>query len=322
VTSVAADHRTDPSNFGPMGENDGVDKWAAWLLHRRDGDDPEQRQKGQEFLLPLRERVLDNAQIQPGEVVLDVGAGDGLIAFGALDRVGAQGHVIVSDVSDDLVSHARSLATERGAAGRMSFVRAAAEDLSAIADASVDVVTTRSVLIYVDDKAAAFRAFHRVLKPGGRLSIFEPINNYFPLSPDEFWGFEAGSVRDLVAKVCEYEGWVESSFASDPMMNFTEKDLLRCAEDAGFRDVHVELLVDVEPGTEVVDWERMLNTSPNPNARTVGEALRGALSDEELARFEKHVRPLADAGEGTLRLACTYLRAMKASERSPRRSPR
>lgn len=294
-----------------MGEKDAVDKWAAWLLHRRDGDDAEQRQKGQEFLLPLRQRVLDNAQIEPGEVVLDVGAGDGLIAFGALDRVGTEGHVIVSDVSDALVSHTRSLATEQGVEGRMSFVRAAAEDLSAIADASVDVVTTRSVLIFVDDKAAAFLAFHRVLRPGGRLSIFEPINNYFPRSPDEFWGFDAGAVRDLVAKVWEYEGWVESSFASDPMMNFTEKDLVRCAEDAGFREVHVELLVDVEPGAWVVDWERMLNASPNPNARTIGEALRGALSDEELTRFEKHVRPLVDAGRSTLRSAFAYLRAVK-----------
>jgi arsenite methyltransferase len=163
----------------------------------------------------------------------------------------------------------------------------------------------------VDDKAAAFRAFHRVLRPGGRLSIFEPINDYFPRSPDEFWGFDPRAVRDLVAKVWEYEGWVESSYARDPMMNFTEKDLVRCAEDAGFREVHVELLVDVEPGTWVVDWERMLNTSPNPNARTIGEALRGTLSDEELARFEKHVRPLTDAGRSTLRSAFAYLRAVK-----------
>jgi len=95
-----------------MGENDTLDEWAAWLLHRRDGDDPEQRQKDQELLLPLRQRVLDNAQIVPGEIVLDVGAGDGLIAFGALDRVGVEGRVIVSDVSDDLLSHTRSLATE------------------------------------------------------------------------------------------------------------------------------------------------------------------------------------------------------------------
>jgi ubiquinone/menaquinone biosynthesis C-methylase UbiE len=294
-----------------MGDAGAVDKWAAWLLHRRDGDDVEQRQKGLEFLLPLRQRVLDNAEIVSGEIVLDVGAGDGLIAFGALDRVGMEGHVIVSDVSNDLLSHARSLAAELGVEGRMSFVRAGAEDLSGIADASVDVLTTRSVLIYVDDKAAAFRAFHRVLKPGGRLSIFEPINNYFPKSPDEFWGFDAEAVRDLVAKIREYEGWVESSYACDPMMNFTEKDLVRCAEDAGFREVHVELLVDVEPGTWVVDWERMLNTSPNPNARTIGESLRGALSDEELARFEKHVRPLVDAGRSTLRSAFAYLRAVK-----------
>ncbi|WP_348240817.1 methyltransferase domain-containing protein, partial [Salmonella enterica] len=54
-----------------------------------------------------------------------------------------------------------------------------AETLEGIADSSVDVVTTRSVLIYVDDKAAAFAAFHRVLKPGGRVSLFEPINRRY-----------------------------------------------------------------------------------------------------------------------------------------------
>lgn len=137
------------------------------------------------------------------------------------------------------------------------------------------------------------------------------INNYFPHSPDEFCGFDAGATRDLVAKVWAYEGRIESSYASDPMMNSKEKDLVRCAEEAGFPEVHVELLVDVEPGTRVVDWERMVNTSPNPNARAIGEALRGALSDEELARFEKHGRPLVDAGRSTLRSAFAYLRAVK-----------
>ena len=71
-----------------MGENDTLDEWAAWLLHQRDGDDPEQRQKDLELLLPLRQRVLDNAQIVPGEIVLDVGAGDGLIAFGRWTGLG------------------------------------------------------------------------------------------------------------------------------------------------------------------------------------------------------------------------------------------
>jgi arsenite methyltransferase len=197
----AADGPTHKSILAPMSEKDTADKWAAWLLHRRDGDDPDQHAKALEHLLPIRQRVLDNARIAPGEVVLDPGAGDGLIAFGALDRAGPGGHVIASDVSDDLLSHTRSLAVELRVEDRMSFVQAAVEDLSGIDDQSVDVVTTRSVLIYVDDKAAAFRAFCRVLKPGGRVSIFEPVNNYFPDSPDEFWGFDARPVRDLVDKI-------------------------------------------------------------------------------------------------------------------------
>jgi ubiquinone/menaquinone biosynthesis C-methylase UbiE len=47
---------------------------------------------------------------------------------------------------------------------RCSFVKAASEDLSAIESESVDVVTTRSVLIFVDDKPKALREFFRVLK--------------------------------------------------------------------------------------------------------------------------------------------------------------
>ena len=76
------------------------------------------------------------------------------------------------------------------------FIVARAEDLEPIGDRSVDVVTTRSVLIYVEDKAAAFRALHRVLRPGGRFSIFEPINNYFPWDPTEFWGYDSTPVAD------------------------------------------------------------------------------------------------------------------------------
>lgn len=65
-----------------------------------------------------------------------------------------------------------------GGLDRCRFVRAAAEDLGPIPDASVDVVTTWSVLIYVADKRRAFAEFFRVLKPGGRASLFEPINRF------------------------------------------------------------------------------------------------------------------------------------------------
>lgn len=303
VAEVRSTLRWDPPGTGRGMAETASDKWAAWLLHRRDGGDPAQREKALEYLLPIQKRVLDNARIGPGDVVLDVGAGDGLIALAAVDRVGGTGSVIFSDVSPDLLHHGESIATELGYQDRVSFIEAPAEDLRPIPGSTVDVVTTRSVLIYVEDKARAFREFHRVLRPEGRISLFEPINSYFPETPDEFWGFDSRAVRDLVAKVWEYEGWTESAYVNDPMMNFTEKDLLRYAEDAGFEELHIELLIDVEPGTWAVDWERLLNISPNPNAHTVREALEGALTEEEIARFERHIRPLADAGLGRKRSA-------------------
>src|SRR5438552_3003868 len=113
--------------------------------------------------------VLEGAAIREGDVVLDVGAGDGLIAFGALRLVGETGKVVFSDVSQDLLDVSRGLARELDAVDRCEFVLARAEDLAPIADESVDVVTTRSVVIYVEEKQRAFDAFHRVLRPGGRL---------------------------------------------------------------------------------------------------------------------------------------------------------
>jgi arsenite methyltransferase len=290
-----------------------IDKWAAWLLERRDGGDQQQRAKALEHLLPIRDRVLDNAGIKAGETVLDVGGGDGLVAFGALDRVGASGAVTLSDVSADLVAHATGVADELGVRDRMSFVVTRAEDLEAIADSSVDVVTTRSVLIYVDDKAAAFRAFHRVLRPSGRFSIFEPINNYFPWDPTEFWGFDTTPVADLVEKVWAYEGWGPELDAADPMMNFSERDLVRLAEETGFSDIHAELRIDVEPGSWVLDWDRLMGTTPNPNALSVGESIHGALTEAEVARLESHLRPLVDKGDGVIRSAFAYVWGSKRS---------
>ncbi len=283
------------------------DKWAKWLLEGRDGGDPEQRAKSLEHLIPIRDRVLENAGIRPAEVVLDVGGGDGLIAFGALDRVGDAGEVIVADISADLVAHASQLADDLGVSERMSFIVARAEDLGSIEDLSVDVVTTRSVLIYVDDKAAAFRAFHRVLRPMGRFSIFEPINNYFPWDPTEFWGFDTTPVADLIEKVWAYEGWGPETDALDPMMNFNERDLVRLAEETGFTDIHADLRVDVEPGSWVLDWDRLMGTTPNPNALAVGESIRGALTEAEAARLESHLRPLVDEGDGVIRSAFAYV---------------
>jgi ubiquinone/menaquinone biosynthesis C-methylase UbiE len=288
------------------------DRWSRWVLDRGHGGQPDDERADMAYLIPIRDRLLSGAKIRPGETVLDVGAGDGLIAFAAADLVAPSGTVIFSDVSQALLKHARSVAERRGLADRTSFVRASAEDLAPIEDGSVDVVTTRSVLIYVEDKQGALREFYRVLRPGGRVSIFEPINRYFEESADYFWGFDARPVEDLVAKIWAGEDTEDpDEAASDPMMNFGERDLFDAAEDAGFEEVRVELVVERAPGSWVEDWDALLKTAPNPNAPTVRETIEAALTPEEAARFEVHLKPLADSGRGVRRSAFAYLCARR-----------
>lgn len=281
------------------------DQWAEWLLHRRHGGDPEALQRTLAFLSPVRDRVLANAQIAPGETVLDVGAGDGLIAFGAVERVGPTGQVILSDVSQDLLDHTQALATQLGVLTRCRFVRAAAEDLAPISDASVDVVTTRSVLIYVKEKQRAFIEFARVLRPGGRISLFEPINRFgFGQSAP---GLEP--IQELVAKVRAVYARYQSP-ETDPMMDFDERDLLVSAEQAGFREIHLELQASVAPG-EPQRWESVLRTSGNPKLPTLDEVLGEALTAEERVCYEAVLRVRIEQGQVIHRSAVTYLWARK-----------
>src|SRR5438105_9684995 len=99
-----------------------------------------------EELVPVRDRVLDGAGLAQGESLLDVGCGEGLIGFGALER--GAGHVVFSDISQDLLDFCRETAGALGLSDRCSFLKAPAHELVGLAGGSVDVVATRSVLIY------------------------------------------------------------------------------------------------------------------------------------------------------------------------------
>ncbi|MGC4888919.1 class I SAM-dependent methyltransferase [Micromonospora sp. DT227] len=292
------------------------DKWAQWLLTRRDGDSVGLRARHARDLAAFRDGVLDGAALAADDVVLDVGCGTGLIGFGALDRLGPAGHVIFSDVSPDVLDECRRTA---GGDGRCSFVVAPADDLTGIADASVDVVTTRSVLIYTDRKAAAFAEFLRVLRPGGRISLFEPINRFAErLRPDDPFGTGNSPVHDLVAKVGDV---YRSGEATRPMMDFDERDLVDWATAAGFEAVELDYRARVDvPGDPIEDWEALKRVAPNPLVPTYGEAIAAALTDDERARLDTYMTALVAAGTPTRRtMATAFLRARRPHPATARR---
>lgn len=289
------------------------DRWVSWLARRRHGEDPEMLRRTLEYLVPVRDRVVTGAHLDVGATALDVGCGDGLIAFAACDEVGDVGSVIFSDVSEALLQQCRELASEAGVADRCRFVRATASDLGPIEDGSVDAVTLRSVLIYEPDKTSAFSEFQRVLRTGGWLSLFEPINRFGAdahAEPGRILGRDLRAVPELAAKVwAVYEAIQPPD--TDPMLNFDERDLVRLAEAAGFTEVHLQLSADIEP-VKPIPWDTFLNSSGNPRIPTFGEAMGQALTPAEAERLTVELRPQVEQGLGEQRSAVAYLTAKRS----------
>ena len=286
------------------------DPWAQWLLYRRHGGDAAQLQAVLDWLYPVRDKVLAHAGLRPGESLLDVGCGDGLIGFGALSQT-PESRVIFSDIAPELLAHVESLARELGVRERCRFLRASAGDLSALADGSLDAIATRSVLIYVDDKRRALAEFKRVLRPGGRLSLFEPINRFMADGPPHlFYGYEAGPVQALADKVLAF-AHPSGPPNGDSMLNFDERDMVAWVEEAGFRSIQMELQVKVGPAEERVSWPVALHSAPNPRAPTLEEAMRRTLTPDEIQTFSAYLRPLFEAGLRVERSALMYLWAVR-----------
>jgi ubiquinone/menaquinone biosynthesis C-methylase UbiE len=283
--------------------------WSQWLLKRRFGGDPQRLKEMLDWLYPIRDRVLSHVQLGEGETLLDVGCGDGLITFGALQRF-PECRVIFSDISDDLLQHARELAREMNVLDRCQFVHATADDLSPFADGSIAAVTTRSVLIYVSAKQQAFNEFSRVLRPSGCLSIFEPINRFgTPEPPERFGSYDVTPVIEIANKLkAVYDSLQPTD--TDPMVDFDERDLIACAEKAGFAQIGLELQVEIKP-PDRDNWEDALHTAGNPKIPTLEEAMQQVLTPDEMAAFIHHLRPLVESRQGLSRRARAYMWAVK-----------
>ena len=123
----------------------------------------------QAALAPAQARLLEWAALAPGEQVLDVACGTGLLSFAAAQVLGEQGALLGIDLSGKMVEAAKARA-DHAPTRNLSFTRMDAETLG-LPDAGFDAVLCALGLMYMPDPEQALREMRRVLRPGGRVAI-------------------------------------------------------------------------------------------------------------------------------------------------------
>lgn len=119
-------------------------------------------------------RPTDYADLQPGEHVLDLGAGAGMDAFVARRDVGPDGHVHGIDFAEEMVEKARANADKMGY-DNVTFEVGDIEDLP-VEDGAFDVILSNCVLNLVPNKRTAFAQMYEALRLGGRFSVSDIVH--------------------------------------------------------------------------------------------------------------------------------------------------
>lgn len=172
-------------------------------------------------------RTVEAAGVQPGDRVLDIACGTGIVARTAAARVGAAGQVVGLDLNPGMLSVARRIEPEiewrQGDAAELPFP-----------DASFDRVLCQFGLMFFPDRPAALREMRRVLRPDGGLAIatWDAID----ISPP--YVIQAEIVGCLAGADAE-------SIVGAPFVLADPAELKRLLADAGFRSIAVSTISDV-----------------------------------------------------------------------------
>lgn len=223
---------------------------------------------------PVADDLIGVAGLQPGERVLDVACGTGVVTRLAAERVGARGSVVGLDVNPGMLAVARS---ETPSDISIDWYEANAESMP-LPDKAFDVVLCQMALQFVPNKLAALREMRRVLDTEGRVHVNVPGPKppIFAIMTDALARHlspEAASFGDLV-------------FAMHDVDELTE--LMR---SAGFQKIDVQAKrKDLRlPAPEDFLWQYIHSTPMAEAAAQADERALDALERDVCARWQEFV---------------------------------
>lgn len=249
----------------------------GWQLQGTSADAYEQ------YLVPaifdaMGRRLVAAAEVQPGDRVLDVACGTGVVARTAARRLGSTGSVTGVDVNPDMLATAR-----RSSAHVAPPIGWREADVAALPfdDDAFDVVLCEEAVQFFGDRVAALREMRRVATPGGRVafSVLRSVEH------NPVYAIVAQALGDHASAAAEQ--MMRSPFA------LGDADVLRvAARDAGLTDIRVRIAINEERFDSVAEFVRQ-EAASSPLAGPLGalaEDRRAAL----VASLERQLAPHLD----------------------------
>jgi SAM-dependent methyltransferase len=224
---------------------------------------------------PVSAQLLRTADLRPGERVLDVACGTGVIARAAAERVGPSGTVTAIDLAPDMIDVAKATPAPAGTPIEWHVGDAATLPFD---DGAYDAVLCQMGLMFMEDRAGALAEMARVLAPGGRLVVNTP-GTIQPV----FEHMERAIVEHVSA---DLGGFVRAVFSMhDPDAVAT---LLR---GAGLRDVRagVETTTLRLPGPAEFLWQYVNLTPMGPLVAQAPEAAQSAMERQVVEAWQPFV---------------------------------